>query len=478
MGPQYNIIIINTDQQRHDTLGCAGHEFVQTPHIDHFSESAVRFSDCFTVSTLCVPSRVSFYTSQYVKKHGGTDNRMQSHINPNQWCFPAVLKNHGYRIAHCGKNHTFNDVLTGTLFDYWEEYDHYGKCRGCIKESDREVRRWRTTGHHAGYSGPLLAGLVKQPEPFPPEMCATSRIAEDAVTFLESQARDIPFFLQVSFPDPHWPQTVCEPFFSRYNPHELRLEAQEISWYDKPFAHFVQSRVLGFPAYSELEKKRILATYYAQISFIDTAIGRILSTLRSLSLEEQTIIIFTSDHGDFGGRYGLVEKTKAFYEPLIRVPLLMKAPGIPEGSVITAQVSTIDIMPTIFDILKLPLPAAIDGRSFLRSITSSAGHRTEIFCEVGTPESAPPPIAYTEFDQYHEKRTLHDGPFWFIEYTVRGKARMIRKNGWKLCRYEGDKSELYDLNKDPLELHNAVYDPECRKPLDALERDLSSWLIT
>ena len=477
-----NIIVIKTDEQRFDTLGCMGNPFIRTPNIDRLATQGAVCDNAFCVSPLCVPSRVSFFTGQYVHRTGCTSNAHAKHIGIDQWSFIETLKDNGYAIGLAGKNHAFKDAYFDRFFDYREEYGHWGKTHGEIRDTDREVRDYRHDEKRPGYntkSGMLMEGLIEGPEPFPEEQCMNWRIAEDSARFVE-QHQNRPFFLHMSFPDPHWPNLACEPYHSMYDPMQMPLDGLEIDWDSHPFAHYVQSQSSGFDAYNYTERAKILAIYYGQITAIDRAVGMLLDKLEELQLTDETIVVFTSDHGDLAGRFALISKTKAFYEPLIRIPLILRIPErAQQGQRIAAQISNIDVMPTIMDALGVCGTDAVQGRSFLPVLDGHTDtHRTEIFAEVGSPNPPPPPVPKADYPAYNRKRCEKDGVFWFTDYTTNGRTAMVRRNNWKYCYYTGDTEELYDLGTDPIELHNLAGRPEHAGKQAELKDRLMDWLLT
>lgn len=476
-----NIIVIKTDEQRFDTLGCMGNPVIRTPNIDRLAQEGFVFDNAFCVAPLCVPSRVSFFTGQYVHRTHCTDNATEHHIAPGQWSFVESLVHNGYAAGLAGKNHAFQDAYFEQWFCCREEYDHWGKVAGEITAADAEVRAWRTGQQRTDSSlpdGMLMEGLIDKPEPFPEKQCPPLRIAEDACGFIDAQYGG-PFFLHISFPEPHWPNVVCEPYFSMIDPDGIELDGLEVDWKTRPYAHFVQSQSSGFDQYGLRERRRILATYYGQIMAVDTAIGVVLGHLEKRGVRDETIIVFTSDHGDLAGRFGLISKTKAFYEPILRIPLILSLPGMGSGGRIHAQVSNIDVIPTLAEFLGIQAPDRVQGSSFLPVLRGKTDkHREEIFAEIGQPERPPEPIPYEEYPAYNQRRCETDGVFWFIEYTTLGRAAMVRRDGWKYCFYVGDGEELYCLNDDPLELHNLAGTPEAAQIQEKMRRRLMEWLLT
>lgn len=476
-----NVIIIKTDQQRFDTLSCMGNKTIRTPNIDRLAERGTVFQNAFCCSTLCVPSRVSFFTGQYVHRTQCTSNAPEHHISIGDWSFLEALKENGYTLGLAGKNHAFHDSYLEKHFSYREEYGHWGKTHGNLTEGDKAVSQWLNSKEGPGNrmpNGMLMEGLVETPLPFPKTECPTWRIAQDAIRFID-QNRNRSFFLHCSFPDPHFPNTTCEPYYSMYLPGSVELENPEIDWSGRPFAHFVQSQSSGYDTYSKDERKKILSSYYGQIHFIDDAIGSLVDAVEERGLLENTLFVFTSDHGDFAGRYGLIGKTKAFYEVLIRVPLIIVIPNESQVSRSDANISNIDVMPTAGEVLGLKQPEEVQGQSFLGVIRGDEStHRHAIFAEVGEPRTPPPPIPIEEFPAYSSRRREEDGVFWFVEYTTRGRSAMIRKDGWKYCYYTGDREELYHIEDDPSEINNLASVEKHAEIKDKLKSELLEWSLT
>lgn len=458
-----NLIVIKMDELRSDQLGYAGHPIVKTPNIDQFANEGVVFSNVYTVSPLCTPSRASFFTGKYTMQHGCKFVDMPNHMKADQWSYINTLRDKGYVIGLAGKNHCFNDEYMEKFFDYREEYSHFGKMHGTFIKKDQEIYDYRHSEKRPDFKpsapdhdGAILSeGLIDGPLPFKEEECITYRIAEDGIRFLEEN-KDKPFFLHYSFPDPHWPNVVPEPYYSMYNPDSCSLEGTDINWQEHPFAHYVQSVSQGYDKYTQADRQRILATMYGQITFCDKAIGMLLDKLKELGLDQNTIVVFTADHGNFGGRYGLIGKTKAFYDALVRIPLIISLPGVEGGNTLNAQIENIDVMPTVMEFLGFEKAKRIKGRSFLSLIKGESAdhHRDVIFSEVGLPESPPDIMSKEEFEPYRKKRIEEDGTSWFLDYTVRGRSAMVKKDGWKYCFYTNDREELYNCNEDPLELEN------------------------
>jgi hypothetical protein len=463
-----NIVIIMTDDQRWDSLSCYGDKVVKTPNIDALSNEGTRFQDAFSCAMLCCPSRTSFFTGNYASHNECFYNNKQSQIGLGKFSFIESLKNAGYRIGLSGKNHAFQKDYAMHWFDNFVEYSPWGKGEedepGVLMPSDMAVRNFlSTSGPKSSLGHKLLEGLIDFPEPFPEDQTITARIADDAIAFVDHN-KSKPFFLHMAFPAPHWPNIVCEPYFSMYKSQLNNISLagmDEIDWDTHPFAHYVQSQCAGFDKMSKEDRRKILAVMYGQITFIDKSVGRLVAKLKSEGIYDNTVIVFTADQGCLGGQFGLPCKTKGFYESLIRVPFIIKMPGDKQLRRVTpAQISNIDVMPTLLEYAGINFDKKIDGQSFLPVLIDGKDvHRTVIYSEVGVPGMPPRPIPKNEYSSYNSKRSIDD-MFWFIEYTTRGRCAMVREDGWKYCFYNGDSEELYHFTVDPLELTNLATNPD------------------
>ena len=473
-----NIVVIMTDDQRWDSLSCYADPVVKTPHVDALAKEGTKFENAFTVAVLCCPSRTCFFTGKYASKNGCFDNKTKSEIPATKYTFIEALKNAGYTVGLSGKNHAFQKDYQKQWFDFFSEYTPWGKEEelGSLNPNDKAVRDFlSTSGPKSSQGHKLLEGLIDFPEPFPEKQCMTSRIADDAISFIEKN-KEGPFFLDMAFPAPHWPNIVCEPYFSMYKKELAKISLagmDEIDWEKHPFAHYVQSQCAGFDTMSKEDRRKLLAVMAGQITFIDQSVGRLVDALKKAGVYDNTIIVFTADQGCFGGQFGLPCKTKGFYESLIRVPFIVKMPGDNQlHRVTTAQIDNIDVMPTLLEAAGVKFNGDIDGRSFLPVLTQKKDeHRTVIYSEVGEPGLPPAPFPVKDYPAYNKKRSADD-MFWFIEYTTRGRCAMIRENGWKFCYYNGDMEELYNYAKDPLELINLATNPECKERKDAMKKKL------
>ncbi|MEL7240080.1 MAG: sulfatase-like hydrolase/transferase, partial [Planctomycetota bacterium] len=283
--------------------------------------------------------------------------------------------------------------------------------------------------------------------------------------------------LLAMFGDPHWPTVVPEPYYNMYDPADVNLEAADHDFVGQPYKLFVQSRAYDWHRYSDDEKRRILATYYGQVSFVDAQVGRLLNSLDERGLADDTVVCFTSDHGSFAGRFGLVGKTCGFNDTLVRIPLLLRVPGVAAGTR-SAMVSNTDVLPTLMELIGQKLPRGLQGRSLVPMLRDeTVPGRDAVFAEVNEPVQPPTPVDRNAYDAYAEDRRSADGMFWFGDIMRRGRAAMVRTDRWKFIHYTGDVCELYDLHADPLETANLAADAAHQGQRNAMAARLMDWLL-
>lgn len=446
-----NIVIIMTDQQRWDTLGVTGNDRIRTPHLDRLASEGALFEQAFVPVPLCVPSRASLFTGQYPSRHGvapGTDR--SSLVDTSN--LAASLHGAGYRTILAGKNHVFPQHGLDQWFDHVVAYDHAG--RVSAGESDEQAVR-------ASRQGRFDERYI-EPEEREPENEPTRRITSAAIDAVrDTEAGEQPFFLWLSYPDPHPPYVVAEPYASMYRDQDLGASATrpvENELDDKPLRQRVSRRLMGAADYSTEELRRLREIYYGMISFVDDEVGRFGSALEEMGIDEDTIVLFMSDHGDYLGDHGMVRKSPAMYDCLVRIPLFIRWPGhIAPLRVTHTLVESIDLAPTLLDLAgAAPLPGA-DGTSLTPILQGRTGaHKDQVFGLYGSAGDA---FTQAEVDRFDFDEVMTRPHPWMGEVAMRGRMAMVRTLNWKLVHYRNGEGELYDLRHDPDELINRYEDP-------------------
>jgi arylsulfatase len=478
-----NILLIETDQQTAETLSLYGNKVLKTPALERLAGQGVVFEQAFCNYPACSPSRSSMFTGRYASTIGVHANHML--INPNEITLPQVLKEHGYQTALIGKNHAFMDdagksyypgavtdkpSLLHTVFDYVRLAEHGHLVDGY--RDDPESAAAHEWAKQNCWSSPLGHGT----NPARPEKCGTYLLGELMTDYLAEIRKDgQPFFTWLSFPDPHTPYQVPEPYASMIDPADVPLPPKD-DLSGKPERQRVMHVMDAMDCADDDLIRKVRAIHYGMIRFIDDTLERIFNKLDALGLADNTVVIFTSDHGDSMGAHGLIQKHNAFYDSFTHVPFIVHVPGYQGPKRTSNLVELIDIMPTVLELAGVPVPYGCQGRSlapFLRGEDYTP--REYVVMESGE-EGEPVKLSDLSFRPEH--------PFderYFVWCAYRdawmGKGKSLRTHDWKLNLYANGEGELYDLQNDPHELDN-LFGREAYEPVrTGLERKLLLWTM-
>ena len=426
-----NLLLLMTDQQRADTIAPGGP--CLTPHLQGLAADGASFTRCYATNPICSPSRASLYTGLLPSAHGMTDvthavDPTQAELKDGLPFWSRTLHAAGYRTAHFGKWHVErSDELERFGFD---EYEVDLRLTG-VSTSDLPLSP-RVEVHQDGYTPFLLAGVSDEPARDSREAYLFDR----GIAFLEDAAREPerPWALVVSTEAPHDPYLVPRELYERYDPDALEdpLSADD-ALHDRPAVYRRIRRT--WDALDRNARAHATACYYAACSGIDDQVGRILAALRASGQEDDTLVVFTSDHGDYLGAHGLWLKGVAAFEEAYKVPLVMRGPGIASGLRVDAPVSLLDLPRTLVRLLL--------GDDF-------GGHGRDLGPWLEGRQGVDE--AYAEF---------HGQRFGYTQRIVWHGRHKYVFNGF-------DDDELYDLEADPAERHNLAHDPAARPLLRAL----------
>jgi len=459
-----NILWFCTDQQRFDTIGALGNPYVSTPTIDSLVDAGMSFTHTYCQSPICTPSRASFLTGMYPS--AVHCNRNGNARFPNN--YPLVTKllaDAGYRCGLVGKLHlagAYRRVEPRVDDGYsWFKYSHAPRDDW---EEGHDYAEWvRAKGHS-------LKALSQSLDGVPAELHQTTWAAERSIEFIEAHQggaeNDRPWLLSVNVYDPHPPfnpprayrdmvdpATMPGPY---YRPSDLEqqriLEPAAFQSKGRPpedldIANPIVPKTLlpggveeGGGSGGARDAWTLQAAYYAMIKLIDDQLARILEALDRTGQRDNTIIIFTSDHGEALGDHGLIQKGCRFYEGLVRVPLIWVWPGrIPAGVKSDALVELMDKAPTLLDFAGVPIPEHMQAKS-LR------------------------PILEAEADPMHHRDHVRSEYYDALDLPGCALATMYRQGRYKIVNYHRhDFGELYDLEADPWEFENLWDDPPHRE---------------
>jgi arylsulfatase A-like enzyme len=468
-----NILLICTDQQKASALGCYGNRIVRTPAMDRLAGEGVKFNQAFTVCPLCVPSRCSIVTGRYPHVHG-SDFMNSILLRPSETNLVQLLRNEGYHTALVGKNHCFRKEESQRLFHEVYPAEH----GGIPNPTDEEMSVSMAFQRSKQFNGSVITGVNSARK----EKCTTYLIGERAVQLLEEMGRQAsPFFIQVSFPDPHPPYQAPEPYASMYDPEQVDLPVQIPDEFNsKPANQRRDQIMMGMDRAAETDLRKAIAMYYGMITFIDDQIARLLDTMETLHLDEETLVVFLSDHGDYMGEHGMIRKSNALYDCLVRIPLIVRWKGRIEAQPGGREelIESIDLMPTLLELLGIPASPGVQGKAFTPLLSNREEPyepRSHVFSECGTAG---------DFATIRENGLIPDGPWdssvrpWpSFHEAYRGKIKMVRNHEWKYVHYLNGEGELYNLKEDPHELMNLYGSLKHKQILRELEHELLNWCI-
>ena len=486
-----NILFIMCDQLRADYLGCSGHPFIRTPHIDDMAARGVNFTRAYCQAPVCGPSRMSFYTGRYMRSHGATYNGVPLRLG--ELTLGDYMRDLGVRTGLIGKTHMSADkaglqrlgiapgsdpgVLSSQCgFEPWERddglhpdqsvdanlsYNRYLRAHGYAGDNP-----WHSHANSAeGPDGTVLSGWVMRNTHLPArvhrdhsETAYMTDLAIDRITELGEQ----PWCLHLSYIKPHWPYMAPAPYHALYGPGDVLPANRSAAEKDSPHpvvAAFMQHEEAINFARDDV-RQQVIPAYMGLISEIDDHMGRLMAFLETSGRLDDTLIVFTSDHGDYLGDHWLGEK-ELFHDAAARIPMIVidpdKAADATRGSHSERLVEAIDLLPTFTDALAGDTHVhALEGRSLL---ALTRGTLTEPWRDA----------AFSEADYgFRARHTLDLKP-------GQTRAFMVRTDKWKYVSFPGFRSQLFDLESDPGELNDLGTSPAHAEICREMEARLSTW---
>ena len=428
---QPNILLIMSDEHAPMFSGPYGHPLVQTPHMDRIAKDGITFTNAYCNSPLCMPSRMSFMTGRYIHHIGAWDNAAP--LRPDAVTWAHLLRDVGYDVVLSGKQHFGGlDQLHGFRTQL---------ARDLHAERQHGLTDWENGTPPAARPWQGLA----QAGPGTTVEIEVDDLAEEAsLIYLRDPARqEQPWVLNVSFIAPHFPLVVPQRFWDLYPLDEIDLPTIPEGHLENQHPVYQRMRsMFGCVDFPEELVRRARAGYYGLITYLDEKIGNLLLTLEETDQLENTVIIYTSDHGEMNGEHGMWRKSN-FYEASSRVPLQIMFPErMSAGRRIDEIVSLVDLTATMVDIGSAQSYSQFDGDSLLPLIQGN--------------------------DNYWKD-------YAFSEYLAHGVQRpmaMLRKGQYKFNYSLGDPPELYDINEDPGEFNNLANEPMYQAVCRELETQL------
>ena len=431
-----NVLFILSDQHRWDAAGCYGHPVVQTPHLDSLAACGARFANAYTNSPICVPVRAALATGRYVHQIGYWDNGIAYDGRVPSW--GHRLREQGFRVDSIGKLH-----FRGAEYDngFSESIDPLyvvegqGDVLGCIRDNP-PLRQGRPGIENAGPGESTYLDYDKSN-------------ADQGIQWLQRHRQDEqPWALFLSLVCPHPPYISPPDCFELYPVDEIPLAPlwQREQWTSHANLDYTRNFCGFAEPFDEATVRKFTAAYYGACTYLDRQIGRVLESLRESGLEEDTRIIYTSDHGENLGTRGMFGKM-TLYEEASAVPLIMAGPDVPQGKVVNTPVSLVDCFPTLVEAVGAELTAAdedLPGESLWNIAQEDDRERTV-------------------FGEYHAVGSRH-------------ASYMLCDGHYKYVHHVGEKDQLFNLAEDPLEQHDLVDDPACSNVIEDFERELRHML--
>ncbi len=457
-----NVLLLITDEQHYRSLSSTGNPYVETPNMDRIGREGVRFDQATCVTPYCSPSRASMITGVYPHTHGIVQNvspgrNRQAPLRQDAFAnTETILHRQGYATAHRGKWH-LGDKGDFDCYESWSyaartnrqyaallaerlpkskfaDHPSPGKYLGRPVEMIPTVQRGHQEFHalpdnRLAYISTIGRSVI------PPRLLPETQITDQVLELIDRNARN-QFMITASWSPPHDLWVIPEPYYSMVDRGKIELPgSNDVPEWDRRGPSKRLGQIMGPKGVREYA-----AIYHGMVKYIDDQIGRVLTQLDDLGLAGNTLVLFSSDHGDMVGAHGCIGKSiTSFYDDLVRIPLLMRLPGrISPGTVVRQPVSQIDFMPTILDYLGRPLPQGIHGRSMRPLIEGrDVTWRGHAFCQRG--------------DNLRMLRTER------YKFFYRPRPRIVA---------------LYDLKNDPHENHNLATDAAAADTVRQMHRRL------
>jgi arylsulfatase A-like enzyme len=446
-----NIVVFIADQLRSDALGCYGNKYVKTPNIDALAKEGVTFENAYVCQPLCVPQRCSMISGLYPSVHGSSKNGIP--LDKSLPVYPEILRQSGYQTFAAGKMHLgpisrgFDDppyepgeAPSQMPYYGFEQVEFIeGESSGYMKMLNENGYPCDNPHDHLRYdeNGPFQTAVDALPE----ELNRSTYVADKSIDFLENRDKSKPFLMHCSFWDPHHPFVVPETYKDMYDPDEM---PSPIAFSEEDFEnlpeHFKTYRKSdrgkqgkSFEEHTEANWKKMKAYYYGMISLMDKNIGRVMDALKKDGLEDDTVIIFVSDHGEILGDHGIALKGNFHYDSLIKVPLIIRMPEKVKERRVEGKVMSYDIMPSILELAGTAVPKRITAKSLM------------------------PLLEEKEYD--FRECVMTEAP---------GTCTVV-KNRYKMSmHFKSDEKEFYDLENDPQETKNLWSDGDDKIKIDML----------
>ncbi len=440
-----NILFIITDQQRRESVGAYGSPLCRTPNMDRVAAEGMRFDRAYTPTGLCSPVRASFFTGTYPHSHKVLTNvslhPIRESLASRDDRLTPMLKRSNYRLGYVGKWHVSESE---TPLDFgFEDY-----------RSLPDYMKWRVAQGHAIPEAMLdYTRQRAERDSAPVEVSRPAWLCNQAIDLIERYRGDAerPFFLRLDFHGPHFPNVIPEPYFSMYRPQDIEPWPNAVDdLKSKPAVHRIKTQHWRTDKMSWADWQPLLSAYFGEISLIDAQVGRVLDHLQATGLADNTLVVWSTDHGDTAGSHGICNKDYTMYEEIYAVPLLARWPGVvAPGSTSDAYVMHfLDLHATLQELCGEASADGTHGISLLPVLKGGSA-------------TWPRDSAYAEFHGSHMGL-----------YSM----RLLRTPRYSYVYHPNDIDELYDNQVDAAQLVNLAINPAAKPILQAHRRRMVEWM--
>lgn len=478
MSKKPNLLFVFTDEQAARTMAAYGNRQIQTPVMDALAAQAVVFENAYVTQPVCTPSRSSLLTGLYPHANGCTRNN--NILKDGVQCFPELADFGDYKKGYIGKWHLGDEIFKQHGFDEWVSIDDHYRQYYTPHRDNTQHCDYHNFLIGKGYEPDMTDedGFAHFSRPFcarqlPEEHTKAAFVADESARFIREN-KDRPFILFANFFEPHMP--FFGPRDHQYPPEKIPLPENFLHQLDEknPLkTRFLKARFAGIYK-TEEEWRQLIARYWGLVSMVDTQLGKIMDALRGCGLEDNTIIVYTSDHGDMMGSHQLAAKSNMFEEAM-RVPLLLRIPWLkqPECS-IPDPVSQIDLVPTLLEAMGQPVPAHLHGQSWMPMLESREPlAQDHVFIEWNGHNGNYGDIL--DGSPMHEEWIAIAGEKVVWDAIGDPVRTVVTPDRWKYCQSTIGEDALYNLNEDPYEMNNLVGDERYAVRIEQLREKIREW---
>lgn len=437
-----NILLVHSDQHRFDCLGINGHPQLKTPHLDRLANEGVNFTHAFTPTPICSPARASLVTGQWPTQHGcinitGTESYHPSVLkSPTVW---QLIKDAGYHVGMVGK---FHQEVTGIPTDHgvddFVSEHNYGKWRKEQGIADQPATQ--------KFFGEMDEYITSNQSRMGWEVDHVLRLLDN----YESAQDDQPWFMRWDPSEPHLPNRIPAELANLYPPENIEpWDGFPDSLQNKPYSQQRCIQNWGIENWGWENWQPIVSRYLAEITLLDQQFGRILGDLEKRGILDNTLIIYSTDHGDMCGSHGMIDKHFNMYDDIMRVPLIIRWPDHIQASQTSEAfvIHELDLATTLCTAAGIKCPPTFEGRDLVMAANDDdPSPRQDVF-------------------------GMYQGAQQGLYST-----RMVRNREWKYVFHPTDKHELYHLPSDPGELKNRIDDTDAKPQLDHLRDRMMHWM--